>query len=410
MTARSNSSPEIDGALRGVRVVDLTSVVFGPYATQTLGDMGADVIKVEPPEGDIMRTAQPARTQGMGGVYLNANRNKRAIVLDLKQQPARDALLRVVRDAHVFIHSLRPPAIAKLGLTYEALRAVKPDIIYASAWGFYSKGPYARRPAYDDVIQGMSGTANLTQRRGSDAPDFAPMVMADKVSGLHAVNAVVTALFHHARTGEGQEIEIPMFESTTAFNLIEHFSGAVFEPPLSPPGYARVLDPNRKPHKTADGFMVVLPYNDKQVRAFFTAANRPELATDPRFANATVRSANIDAFYATVAEVIAEKSTAEWTALLSKADVPSVPINRIEDVLDDPHFRETGFFETYEHPTEGTIRTTAVPLKFSKTPGNATRLPPPQLGQHTREVLREAELDDSEIDALLTSGAAWQSP
>ena len=229
MTDPSPSRGNTNGAhgpLTGIRVIDLTSVVFGPYATQTLGDMGADVIKVESPEGDIMRTAFPARNPGMSGNYLSANRNKRSIVLDLRKTDARDALLRLIATADVFVHSMRPAAIAKLGLDYTSVAAARPDIVYASAWGFRSNGPYADRPAYDDVIQGISGTADLTRRRGADAPDFAPMIMADKVAGLHAINGIAMALFHRERTGEGQQIEIPMFEAVTSFNFVEHLSGA----------------------------------------------------------------------------------------------------------------------------------------------------------------------------------------
>ena len=406
--ARSGSSGE-HGPLTGIRVIDLTSVVFGPYATQTLGDMGADVIKVESPEGDIMRTAFPARNPGMSGVYLNANRNKRSIVFDLRNAGAHDALMRLIATADVFVHSMRPAAIAKLGLDYERVASVKPDIVYASAWGFRSSGPYADRPAYDDVIQGISGTADLTRRRGADAPDFAPMVMADKVAGLHAVNGITMALFHRGRTGEGQQIEIPMFESVASFNFVEHLSGAAFEPPLAAPGYSRVLEPNRRPYPTRDGYMVVLPYNDKQCRGFFEAAGRPDLAQDERFATANARSRNVDQYYGLISELIATKTTAAWVPLLKQADVPAIPVNTLEDVMVDEHLQATGFFKEYEHPTEGRVRTTGVPLHFEKTPGSATRLLPPRLGENTREVLAENGFSEVEIAALLNSGAARQA-
>ena len=405
----SSSTPGANGPLTGVRVVDLTSVVFGPYATQTLGDMGADVIKVEPPAGDIVRTAFPSRNPGMSGVFLNSNRNKRGIVLDLRKPEARAAVLRLIATADVFVHSMRPAAIAKLGLDYASVSAARPDIIYASAWGFRSNGPYADRPAYDDVIQGISGAADLPRRRGAEAPDFAPMVMADKVAGLHAISGITMALFHRERTGEGQQIEIPMFEAMTSFNFVEHLSGAVFEPPLAPAGYIRVLEPNRKPYRTRDGYMVVLPYNDKQCRGFFEAAGRPDLATDERFANAAARSRNVDQYYGLISELIAEKTTAEWVPLLSQADVPAIPVNTLEDVMVDEHLQATGFFQEYDHPSEGRVRTTAVPLHFEKTPGSATRLAPPRLGENTRDVLSENGFSDAEISALLESGAAGQA-
>lgn len=397
------------GPLTGIRVIDLTSVVFGPYATQTLGDMGADVIKVESPEGDIMRTAFPARNPGMSGVYLSANRNKRSIVLDLRNTHARTALLRLIATADVFVHSMRPAAIAKLGFDYASVAAARPDIVYASAWGFRSNGPYADRPAYDDVIQGISGTTDLTRRRGADAPDFAPMVMADKVAGLHAINGITLALFHRERTGEGQQIEIPMFESVTSFNFVEHLSGAAFVPPLAAPGYTRVLEPNRRPYPTKDGFMVVLPYNDKQCRGFFEAAGRADLAQDERFATANARSRNVDQYYGLISELIATKTTAEWVPLLKQADVPAIPVNTLEDVLADEHLQETGFFQEYDHPTEGHVRTTGVPLHFARTPGSATRLAPPRLGENTREILAENGFADHEITALLDNGAARQA-
>lgn len=398
-----------NGPLTGVRVIDLTSVVFGPYATQTLGDMGADVIKVEPPAGDIMRTAFPARNPGMSGVFLNSNRNKRAIVLDLRQPEAHDAILRLIATADVFVHSMRPAAIAKLGLEYESVAAARPDIVYASAWGFRSDGPYADRPAYDDVIQGISGTTDLARRRGAKAPDFAPMVMADKVAGLHAISGIMMALFHRERTGEGQRIEIPMFEAVTSFNFVEHLCAAAFEPPLAPAGYSRVLDPNRKPYQTKDGFIVVLPYNDKQCRGFFEAADRPDLIEDERFETATARSRNVDQFYSLISKLIAKKTTAEWVPLLKKADVPAIPVNSLEDVMEDEHLRAIGFFQEYDHPSEGRVRTTGVPLHFAKTPGSAIRLAPPRLGENTRAVLSESGFSDDEIAALLESGAAGQA-
>lgn len=404
----SGSAAGAHGPLTGLRIIDLTSVVFGPYATQTLGDMGADVIKVEPPEGDIMRTAFPARNPGMSGVYLSANRNKRSIVLNLRNPDARDALLRLIATADVFVHSMRPAAIAKLGLDYDSVAGARSDIVYASAWGFRSDGPYADRPAYDDVIQGISGTVDLIRRRGAEAPDFAPMVMADKVAGLHAISGITMALFHRERTGEGQQIEIPMFEAVTSFNFVEHLSGAAFEPPLAAPGYSRVLDPNRRPHRTRDGYMVVLPYNDKQCRGFFEAAGRPDLADDARFASANARSRNVDQYYGLISELMTTKTTGEWVPLLKRADVPAIPANTLEDVLADEHLEATGFFTEYDHPTEGRVRTTGVPLHFARTPGSATRRPPPRLGENTREVLAENGFSEAEIGALLESGAAQQ--
>lgn len=398
--------PAATGPLAGIRIVDLTSVVFGPYATQMLGDAGAEIIKVEPPEGDIMRAGSAARNKGMGAVFLTANRNKRSIVLDLKKPAAREALLKLIATADVFIHSLRPQAISKLGFGYEAVRAAKPDIIYCSAWGFWSAGPYAERPAYDDVIQGMSGMADLVRKRGAHKPDFAPMVMADKVSGLHAVAAVSMALVHRERTGQGQEIEVPMLESIASFTLVEHLAGAVFEPPLAPMGYARVLAPDRQPHRTADGFMVVLPYNNRQWRAFFEVAGRDDMADDPRLDDPVLRGQQNAEMYRMIAEIMPARTTAEWERLLGEADIPCVRVNTLEDLETDPHLAATGFFKSYDHPTEGRLRTTDAPIKFKGTPADPLRRPPPRLGAQTREVLAEVGLSDAEIDALLAEGAA----
>ncbi|MGI9523292.1 MAG: CaiB/BaiF CoA transferase family protein [Hyphomicrobiaceae bacterium] len=394
------------GPLAGIRIVDLTSVVFGPYATQMLGDLGADVMKIEPPEGDIMRAASACRTPGMGAVYLTANRNKRSASLDLKHPAARDAILKLCETADVFIHSLRPSAIRKLGLTYDAVSAERPDIIYCSAWGFRSDGPYADRPAYDDVIQGMSGVADLPMRRGGKVPEFAPMVMADKVSGLHVVSAITAALFHRERTGEGQQVEVPMFESIVSFNLVEHMAGAAFDPPAEPMGYSRVLVEHRRPHRTKDGFMVVLPYNDKQWRGFFQAAGRSEMIESPLLHDARLRATRNAEMYAMIAEIMPEKTTAEWEVALAEADVPSVRVSRLEDLEKDEHLQATGFFHSYEHPSEGLLKTPAAPLQFTQTPAQTLRRHPPRLGEHTREILNEAGLTEDEIDFLVDCHAA----
>ena len=394
------------GPLRGIRAIDLTSVVLGPFATQTLGDMGADVIKVESPEGDIMRHAEPARSPGMGAVFLNANRNKRSIVLDLKQAAAREVVLRLAASADVFMHAMRPKAIERLGLTDDAVRAVKTDIIYCAAWGFGIRGPYAGRPAYDDVIQGMSGLADLASVRSGGPPEFAPSIIADKVTGLTAVNAITMALFHRERTGEGQQIEVPMFETMTAFNLVEHLAGKAFDPPQGPMGYSRAVSKQRRPFKTADGYMSVLPYSTRHWIGFFKAVGRDDLLTDPRVTDPAARIRDIDWLYSLVAEIMFSRTNAEWLELLRAADVPSVLVLPLNDLPDDPHLDAIGFFPTYEHPSEGTIRTTDVPVRFSATPGQPTRRPAPGLGANTREILSLAGYDDAEAEALIASGAA----
>ena len=402
----SEPTPAKNGALHGIRVLDLTSVVLGPFATQTLGDMGADVIKVESPDGDIMRYAEPMRSAGMGAVFLNVNRNKQSICLDLKQAAARAALDTLIATADVFIHSMRPQAIERLGLSYDAVRAIKPNIIYCATVGFSARGPYATRPAYDDIIQGMSGLADLSAQRSGGAPEFAPSIICDKICGLTAYGAVMTALFHRERTGDGQAIEVPMFETMTAFTMAEHLSGHVFSPPKGDMGYRRCLASERRPYQTADGYIAVLPYSDRHWRAFFKAAGRPEMNDDPRMATATERSRHITSLYGLVAEIMLEKTTAEWTDLLQAADVPSVPIKCVTDLETDPHLTALNFFVDYMHPSEGQLRTTAVPVSYTESPGSAVRCPPPRLGEHTREILSQAGFGSADIDTLFQTGAA----
>lgn len=394
------------GALTGVRVLDLTSVVLGPSATQALGDNGADVIKIEGPNGDIMRFAEPLRSPGMGGVFVNINRNKRAIALDLKSEAGREVLLRLIDTADVFIHSMRPQAIARLGLDAAAVRARKPDIIYCATIGFSARGPYAKRPAYDDVIQGLSGFADLASRRSGAAPEFAPSIIADKIVGLTAYGAILTALYHRAMTGAGQDVEVPMFETMAAFNLAEHLAGHAFAPPAGEIGYARCLSPMRRPYATADGYMAVLPYSTRHWRAFFEAADRPELADDARIATPQTRSRHFTEIYGLVAEIMATETTATWTERLNTADVPSVAVNRLEDLADDPHLRAIAFFKTFDHPTEGRMQTTDVPVTYSATPGSPTHRPAPRHGEHTRAVLAEAGFAPADVERLIESGAA----
>ena len=395
------------GPLDGIRVLDLTSVVLGPYATQILGDMGADVIKVEGPDGDITRGIGPARHKGMAAVYLNCNRNKRAIVLDLKQPAARDALLRLVEDADVFVHNIRPQAVDRLGLDYATLAKVNPRIIYAATYGYRRDGPFGHMPAFDDMIQGASGLARL-QAKFTGEPAYMPTILADKSCALALVGNISMALFHRERTGEGQHIETTMFETMTAFTMVEHLFGHTFDPPLGDLGYSRVLSPDRRPYRTKDGYIGVLPYNDRQFRKFFEIAGRPELADDPRFANASARSENIDAVYGQISELIGAKTSAEWLELFDAAGIPSTQVNDLDDLLEDPHLNDVGFWRSAEHPTEGAIRQTDIPPTFSKSPGSIRRHAP-RFGEHTRNLLGEAGISDKDIDAMMASGAALQA-
>ncbi|ARP83870.1 CoA transferase [Bordetella genomosp. 8] len=392
------------GPLAGVRILDLTAVVMGPYATQILADLGADVIKVESPAGDNMRAVGPMRNPGMGHLYLHLNRNKRSVVLDLKQAAARDACLALAADCDAVLYNIRPRAMARLGLDYAAFAARQPRIVYAGAYGYAESGPYAGRPAYDDLIQGQTGIADLFRRQSQDEPRYAPLTLADRAVGLHVAIALLAAVVHARASGQGQSVEIPMFEGMAHMVLGDHLGGWTFDPPLGETGYARLLAPHRKPYATRDGHVCLLIYNDKHWRNFFDAIGQPEMAVDPRFATHTARAAHIGEVYAYVAQVMLTRDTADWLALLAAADIPASRLYGIEDLVADPHLRATGFIRTIEHPTEGRLRTPAPLGRFDRTPTDLRR-PAPRLGEHSIEVLREAGFAESAIQALLDAQA-----
>ncbi len=388
--------------LDGVRVLDFTSVVLGPYATQILGDLGADVIKIEPPEGDVTRSITPFRNPGMGAMFLNLNRNKRSLAIDLKAEAGRALVERLAASADVLIHSMRPQAVRRLGLHYEALRQINPRLVYCGAYGFSESGRYAGRPAYDDIIQSASGLAWL-QGVNADAPRYANSVVADKITGLTAVYSILAALLQRGRTGEGQFLEVSMFESIVSFLLPEHMAGATFEPRMGPPGYKRLFAPQRRPYAAQDGFIAVLPYTSEHWRRFFAAIARPDLADDPRFSDNSRRSENIAALYEIVAAAVREKTVGEWMALLDSADIPAMPVKSLEDVLSDPHLAEVGLFHQAIHPSEGAIRVTRAPVRFAGAE-DAPMRPAPRLGEHSSEILAEAGIAAREIESLIAAG------
>jgi crotonobetainyl-CoA:carnitine CoA-transferase CaiB-like acyl-CoA transferase len=399
----------MSGPLDGVRILDLTTVVMGPYATQILADFGADVIKVEPPEGDLMRHNAPMRSRGMGHIFMNANRNKRSVVLDLKQDAGRGACLAIAKNADVLVYNIRPQAMARLKLSYDEVRAVNPRLIYVGAFGYSQRGPYAAKAAYDDLIQGASGLPWLLKEGGAESPRYAPVTLADRSVGLHIVNAVCAALYHREKSGKGQRVDVPMFESLLQTVLGEHMGAYTYEPQegqtQGAPGYARMLERERRPYETKDGYVCVLVYNDKQWRAFFELIGRPELLADPKFATQEARSRDFGGAYALVAAEMAKRSTDEWIAAFEAADIPVQRMNSLADVVNDPHLAAIGYFRSIEHPTEGRIRSMATPSEWSESAPEYRRHAP-GLGEHTREVLREAGLADAAIEQLLASGAA----
>jgi crotonobetainyl-CoA:carnitine CoA-transferase CaiB-like acyl-CoA transferase len=401
-TKHKSSTPA--GPLAGVKIIDLTSVMMGPYATMLLGDYGADVIKVESPDGDVMRHAAPMRHAGMGAMYLQGNRNKRSIVLDLKKQAGRAALLRLASGSDVFVHNVRPAAMARLKLAADDLLAVNPGLVYASLHGFGESGPYAGRPAYDDLIQGLTGLPALTGRITGE-PRYSPATMADRIVGLNAVHAILAALFHRERTGEGQAIEIPMFETMAQFVLGDHMAGRSFEPPIGPPGYSRLLSPDRRPYQTSDGYICALVYSDKQWNAFFARIGLPDEADrDPRLNSISARTQNYDFVYDWFSRMMKTRSTADWISFFSEADIPHAPLHDLDNLIDDPHLAAVGLIQALEHPTEGTLRVAGPAATWSKTPPSI-RTYPPRLGEHGEEILRETGLTDAEIASLLAEGA-----
>jgi formyl-CoA transferase len=397
------------GPLQGIKVIDMTSVLMGPFASQSLGDMGADVIKVESPQGDLVRELGPARHPDMGPIFLNANRSKRSLALDLKKAAGVKLLCRLLADADVLIYNVRPQAMARLGLDYETVAALNPKLVYAGLYGFGQDGPYAARPAYDDLIQGGATLAHLIARAGDGTPRYVPTAMADRIVGITAVGGILAALLARGRTGRGQRVDVPMFETMVGFVLGDHLGGLSYEPPLDGGGYARQLSPHRRPYRTQDGWICALVYNDGQWQRFLRAIGRESLLqTDPRFATFAERARHIDFVYGELAQMFLERSTADWMALLEEADLPFMPMHDLQSVLTDPHLLATGFFAQVEHPSEGTIRSMQMPMRWSDTPAAPERLAP-RHGEHSVEVLLQAGVAAAEIDALIAAGVVQVS-
>ncbi len=388
--------------LAGLKVVDLSSVVFGPYCAQWFADLGAEVIKLEAPEGDSTRLTGPGLEPGMSALFLGCNRGKQGLVLDLKRADAQAALDRILSDTDVLLHSIRPQKLASLGLDPETLLKKHPRLIFAGLHGFGQDGPYGGRPAYDDVIQGMSGIADLMHHQTGE-PRYLPTIVADKVSGLTAGLAILAAVIRRQTTGKGGFVEIPMFETMVAFNFVEHFFGHHFDPPKAGLGYPRAMAPWRKPLPTTDGHLCMLAYTDAHWRGFFTVAGAPEHLADPRFASISTRTVHTDAIYALVGDLVRQRPTAEWLDLLESVQVPCAPVIRLDELESDPHLAAVDFFTRIETPA-GPLRYPGVPVLFDgERPPVAA---PPHLGEHSRQILSQAGFDEADIAALLASRAA----
>jgi crotonobetainyl-CoA:carnitine CoA-transferase CaiB-like acyl-CoA transferase len=393
------------GPLTGVRVLDLTTVVMGPYATQILGDLGADVIKVEPPDGDVIRQAWPFRNPGMGAIFLNVNRNKRSVALDLKKEAAKEACLTLAKKADVLVYNIRPQAMARLKLSYEEVKEANPRIIYVGCFGYSQRGPYAAKAAYDDMIQGASGLPWLLQKQGAPEPRYAPMIVADRSVGQQVASAVSAALYYREKTGNGQRVDVPMWEHLLQIVLSDHLGGYTFEPQQGEPGYARILTPDRRPYQTSDGYVCALIYNDKQWKAFAAIIGKPEIMSRPEFATQEARSQNYKSAYAMVADEMKKRSTAFWIEALERGDIPVQKMNTLDDIVSDPHLEAIGYLQLVDHPSEGRIRMLAVPSEWSEAKPEYRRHAP-RLGEHTREVLREAGFSSQQIQQMISSGAA----
>ena len=395
----------MSGALDGVRVIDLTTVLMGPFATQTLGDLGADVIKVEPPLGDSTRRIGPMRNPGMGAGFLHVNRNKRSMVLNLKHPAGHAALLRLIEGADVLIYNVRPQAMARLKLTWKILSALNPRLIYVGVFGYAQSGPYAAKPAYDDLIQGAIGLPSMIATVGDGVPRYVPVAIIDRTVGIAAANAVTAALYRREKTGVGQAVDMPMFETMVPYVLGEHFGGRTFEPSLGPSGYPRMMARDRTPFATRDGYLCTLIYTDRHWRDFFAMlGDAARFTSDPRLRDLETRTRHIEALYAEIAEILKTRTTADWLERFDAADIPAMTLNTLESLPADPHLTASGYFQLSEHPSEGLIWQMNPASTWSESPASIRR-GAPRLGEHSAEVLTEIGYSPAAIAELAACGA-----
>ncbi len=373
--------------LKGLRIVDITTIILGPFATQILGDMGAEIIKIETLDGDMNRAIPPQPAPGLGSAFVNNNRNKRSLAVDLKQEAGKEILCQLVGTADALVHNMRQDALDRLGFGWDVVHALNPRLVYCAALGYGSDGPYAGKPAYDDIIQAGSGIAGATDARDG-TPAYHPMVTADKVAALHVVYGVLAALLHRERTGgNGQLVEMPMLEAMAAFTLNEHLMGASFADDGAV-GYHRTLSKNRKPYKTRDGWVAVLPYTAAQWARVLEMLGRGDIVEQPWFTNNTERSKRSDALYQILDASLGGKTSAEWLAIFEDLDVPCGPVNTLQGLLTDPHLNAVGFFEPrYAEPTP-VRRALRQPVIWRGTPSEPDQLAP-ALGADTAALLAE---------------------
>lgn len=388
------------GPLEGVKIIDMTSVLMGPHATQMMGDMGAEVIKVESPEGDPMRQVPPFRNPGMGAIFLNANHNKKSLCIDLKSDAGRRVLLQLAASADILIYNIRPKAMERLGLGYDALSAANPGLIYAGLVGYGQDGPYADHPAYDDLIQGAAGLSALLAESGDGTPRYVPTALADRVVGIHAVGVICATLWRRERAGLGQKLDIPMFEVMANLVLSDHMGGLTFIPPIDDGGYQRLLSRFRRPFKTQDGYICALVYTDKHWERFFSLIGEADRMGDRQFSTFQNRSAHIDHVYEYLTHVFVRRTTHAWMESLNELDIPAAPMHDVKSLLLDPHLAQTGFFTQSDHPSEGPINMIGTGVSWSDTPTSA-RQHAPRKGEHNEEVLRAHGFDNSQIEELV---------